>query len=318
MKYIVMECHPAYVVVLDENGRIFKAANLHYEIGQTINSVIELTVTDTKTQRKIPLQQFYSLAAIAACLILLLLPAVFLSHSPAASVYMTINPMVRIDVNQKDQVIKLLSLNEDGETLISDYNYKKKDLRLVLNELADIAVKMDFLHENQTITLTLDSDDKEWIASRSEILNSCLKEHLSDKIPVQIEITDKKNNQVLIPASEITDHEKSSEEILIPPKDYSEDLLENPTKTTIDTSILPQTEEAEEIEEIEEIKEVEAEENKEEIEIEETIETDEEIEELQNEDTQPSDFDTENNLENENADDDDNNADDSEIEEEND
>ena len=29
MSYLVMECHPGYAVLLDEEGRFFKAANLH-------------------------------------------------------------------------------------------------------------------------------------------------------------------------------------------------------------------------------------------------------------------------------------------------
>ena len=36
MSYLVMECHPGYVVLLDEEGRFLKAANLRYEIGQTV------------------------------------------------------------------------------------------------------------------------------------------------------------------------------------------------------------------------------------------------------------------------------------------
>ena len=31
MKYIVMECHPSFAVLLDEDGRFIKAANLNYE-----------------------------------------------------------------------------------------------------------------------------------------------------------------------------------------------------------------------------------------------------------------------------------------------
>ena len=34
MSYVVMECHPGYVVLLDEEGRFLKAANLRYEVGQ--------------------------------------------------------------------------------------------------------------------------------------------------------------------------------------------------------------------------------------------------------------------------------------------
>lgn len=36
MSYLVMECHPGYVVLLDEEGRFLKAANLRYETGQTV------------------------------------------------------------------------------------------------------------------------------------------------------------------------------------------------------------------------------------------------------------------------------------------
>ena len=36
MKYMVMECHPGYAVLLDEEGCFRKAANLRYEVGQTV------------------------------------------------------------------------------------------------------------------------------------------------------------------------------------------------------------------------------------------------------------------------------------------
>ena len=36
MSYLVMECHPGYAVLLDEAGRFVRAANLRYEVGQTV------------------------------------------------------------------------------------------------------------------------------------------------------------------------------------------------------------------------------------------------------------------------------------------
>ena len=35
MKYLVMECGLSYAVVLDQEGRFLKVANLNYQIGQT-------------------------------------------------------------------------------------------------------------------------------------------------------------------------------------------------------------------------------------------------------------------------------------------
>lgn len=34
MTYLVMECHPAYAVVLDQAGRVIKVANMGYEVGK--------------------------------------------------------------------------------------------------------------------------------------------------------------------------------------------------------------------------------------------------------------------------------------------
>ena len=42
MKYLVMETHPAYAVVLDEQGRFLKAAHLPYQVGETVEEVVAL------------------------------------------------------------------------------------------------------------------------------------------------------------------------------------------------------------------------------------------------------------------------------------
>ena len=40
MMYLVMECHPAYAIVLDQAGRMIKVANMGYEAGQKVDHVI--------------------------------------------------------------------------------------------------------------------------------------------------------------------------------------------------------------------------------------------------------------------------------------
>ena len=149
MKYLVVECGLSYAVVLDEEGRFLKVANLHYQVGQTVTDVIEMRLPDASREapsqihygnQPIPLQKpsderapglslvpepapgssqpqpkkngkkhrlrpwMYSLTAAAACLILLVF-SLFqfrVGRTPYASVYLTINPEVRIDVNRKD------------------------------------------------------------------------------------------------------------------------------------------------------------------------------------------------------------------------
>ena len=68
MKYLVMECHPGYVVLLDEEGRFVKAANFSYEVGQRIDDPIlmERPSGVQRQRKKRPVHWKLSLAALAA------------------------------------------------------------------------------------------------------------------------------------------------------------------------------------------------------------------------------------------------------------
>ena len=52
MKYMVMECHPGYAVVLDEDGHFLKVANLRYEPGQMVTDVIEMQAPQDRQKKK--------------------------------------------------------------------------------------------------------------------------------------------------------------------------------------------------------------------------------------------------------------------------
>lgn len=189
MKYMVMECHPGYAVVLDENGRFSKVANMRYEVGQTVTEVVEMAVPQGAPAKKKNVKWLYSLAAVAACLLLILVPSLILPNMTYASVYMTINPEVRIDVNRSDMVVGLEGINADGEVLIEGYSYQKKDLDLVMDELVDYAIHMGFLHEGGKITLALDAEDDEWVGSHKDAIEKHLHSHLKEHLTVNIEIT---------------------------------------------------------------------------------------------------------------------------------
>lgn len=201
MKYMVMECHPAYAVVLDETGRFSKVANMHYSVGQTVTEVVEMAAPQTKRAdtKKKTVRWVSSLAAVAACLVLIFTSVFLTGQMPYASIYMTINPEVRIDVNRSDIVVGLAGVNEDGKMLIEGYSYQKKDLNLVVDELVDRAIEMGFLSEGGQITLELDADDNQWVVAHSDSLDTQLSEYLTDKLTVTIEVTDKNSNKTSIP-----------------------------------------------------------------------------------------------------------------------
>ena len=203
MKYMVMECHLSYAVVLDEEGHFLKVANRNYEVGQKVTDIIEMQVPQSVPQKKKTNKWMYSLATMAACMVLMVTSVFQMGQMTYASVYMTINPEVRIDVNRNDVVVGLDGINPDGNDLIAGYEYKKKDLDLVMDELVDRAIDMGYLHEGGQISLVLDADSDEWIIVHSDTLTTQLNEYLNEKLSVTIEVTDTKeqSNQVVIPVT---------------------------------------------------------------------------------------------------------------------
>ena len=200
MKYLVMECRPGYAVLLDEEGRFLKAANRNYQVGQTVIEVVEMRLASSAPGRKW-MRRGLLYAGVAACLAVMTVSALRIARMPYASIYMTINPEVRIDVNRKDMAVGLYGVNEDGEDLIEGYDYKKKSVDLVMDELVDRAIQMGYLHEGGTISLSFDTDSEEWVVSKGEEVRQQLNEHLKEKLSVTIWITDPENqgSQVVIP-----------------------------------------------------------------------------------------------------------------------
>ena len=193
MRYMVEECHLSYAEVLSEEGTFLKVANLHYEIGQVVSHVVEMRQPERQPEsgRRVPVRWITSMAAAAACLTLVAVAALRVGSLPYGTVYMEINPDVRIDVDRKDRVVGLEGMNRDGEALVEDYSYRRKDLELVVDELVDRAIGMDYLHEGGEITLSFDGDDSQWVESRSEALPEQLAEYLDQKLTVTITV---KNN----------------------------------------------------------------------------------------------------------------------------
>lgn len=209
MKYIVMECHTSYAVVLSEDGRFLKAANLRYEVGQTVTKIVEMIEPESEILEIVPWEPECSkkeeskiivfagrrakqimagLAAAAACLVVAVTSVFHLNQQTFGSVYMTINPEVRIDVNRKNVVVDIDGLNDDGEQLVEGYSYKKKQLDPVMDELVDRAIEQGFLHEGGQILLDLEAEDEQWITDKGNELKIHLDEYLTEKISVTIEV----------------------------------------------------------------------------------------------------------------------------------
>lgn len=191
MKYIVMECHTSYAVLLDENGVFLKAANLHYEVGQTVSNPVLMQENQTskdKTQKAIK----NTLIAIAACLVLIFSTEYYqYATMPYSTILLSINPQVQMQLNKKGNVVEITGTNEDGKTLLNGYNAKGKSKTTVADELVERAVEMGFLKDGGNVTFSIDTPDKDLYKKYENELKSSVNPDNENSININIIIKDK-------------------------------------------------------------------------------------------------------------------------------
>lgn len=157
MEYLVMECHESYAVVLDSRGRFLKVANLRYEVGQELDTVVELR--EPVREKVIP---WKGLTALAACLCIVFTGLWQMVLLSMGTVLIQINPQIRLNVNRMERVISAEALNPDGAKVLFDYHAFGKTVEQAAQELSDRAASMGYLADGGQVHLTVDSRDEQW------------------------------------------------------------------------------------------------------------------------------------------------------------
>lgn len=179
-KYLVLEVHNAYAVVLNNSGQFIKAANCGYKVGDVVGSIIPMIYPQDKKKRK---NNIIRLAAgLAACICLCVFGGYEYQYmyTEYGSVHMQINPDVEITLSRSGRVLDIEGENADGKELVEDYEYKGKDKETVVDELADLAIEQQYLTDTGRISIEVDARSDEWAKKMeteiSEELNSYLQE----------------------------------------------------------------------------------------------------------------------------------------------
>ena len=184
MNYLVMEVHPAYAVVLDEEGRFLKAANLRYQVGDTVRSIVELRPARNRTAAW--WKPLAGLAAAAACFCLVFFGYYQPNYTPYGTLRIQINPDVELTVSRTDRVLELEGLNPDGEELIEGYSYQGKDRQTAANELVERAIAMGYLSSGDTVSITVSSSDADWQAREEARTRAQLEERYGETIVIRL------------------------------------------------------------------------------------------------------------------------------------
>lgn len=178
MKYLVMETHPAYAVVLDEQGRFLKAANLHYEVGETVDEVVELRLP--------PARRFRGWWILGLVVVLLGLGWAFFGlirpHWMAyGTVRLQINPDVSMAVSREEEVLRLEGLNEDGKDLIEGYDFRGEECDDVVEDLVKRALRMGYLQPGGEVSVMVQGGDSHWREDLEKDLQETIRDEAGGK-----------------------------------------------------------------------------------------------------------------------------------------
>ncbi len=201
MNYLVMEVHPAYAVVLDEEGRFLKAANLRYQVGDTVRDIVELR--RPKEKRPALWKPLSGVAGLAACLCIVFFGYYQPNFVPYGALRIQINPDVELALSRTDRVLELEGLNEDGQVLIEGYDYGGKDREDVTEELVERAIDLGYLSGGETVSITVTSADADWQAREEQAAREDLEERYGETIVIQIGPADEEPpaTEVVIPVT---------------------------------------------------------------------------------------------------------------------
>jgi len=168
VKYIVMECHKGYAVLMDEDSVFVNAANLGYEVGQTVTDPVLMESGSHEIKRKSRIVM--SLAAAAACLMITCGVGYHyysVNYKTHSTVIISSNAGVKMYLNKKDKVIKLESISPEGESILEEYSGKGKDMNSAINDIVGIGISKGYIADGDTVEVYVPENESD--NSRKEI-----------------------------------------------------------------------------------------------------------------------------------------------------
>jgi uncharacterized membrane protein YkoI len=133
------------------------------------------TQQDSKRYWK-PLMAFGSMAAV----FLIIFVGWWTQYNPVDSViYLDVNPSIQILVDKNEQVVDLKTLKAGDAALITNIDYKGKNLYWVAEQLLDVLIAEGYIDESHhTLLVSVLNNDIEIGSRQSTRLNSSIRDHL--------------------------------------------------------------------------------------------------------------------------------------------
>ena len=161
MKYLVMECHEGYAVLMDEDAVFVKAADLHYEVGQTVTDPI--LMEENKSTPVISRRSIIRIATVAACLVLVSFSGYqFYSRNMTDSVVLSTSAAeIEMHIGKDGSVVSLKSKSDIGKEILKKYkeqHKKNQDSAGTANDILAIQIENGYISSGDTIDVFIDAD----------------------------------------------------------------------------------------------------------------------------------------------------------------
>ncbi|NLJ57907.1 MAG: hypothetical protein GX339_03575 [Tissierellia bacterium] len=166
---------------------------------QTVVKMIkhdDITRQESKSS-KTTLKSIMSFAAAAA--VFLFMFNIFQFRLPDSEIYIDVNPGVQITTNRRDDVIKLLPINDEAAEIVKDIEFKGKEIEIVTGEIVDSLIDNNYISEDDDVML-LSVYNKDLEKSKRQVreINDTIHKKLDDnhKNPILLSQSIDKSNTV--------------------------------------------------------------------------------------------------------------------------
>lgn len=183
MKYLVIETHLSYAIVLNSQGDFLKVANFNYEEGQTVDEVLIMNEPEKK-KTILSFNSFMPLMAAAASFLIIALATWQMLFVSVGAIGIDINPSVVMEVNRLDRVSSLRGLNEDGLRLVEGVSFWGKPYDELSGTLTEKAMELDMLSEGSQVRVHLLKGSDGW---SHEAFNK-ISQRITETITIEIDI----------------------------------------------------------------------------------------------------------------------------------
>lgn len=187
MKYLVMECHKAYAVLMDEDSRFVNAANMHYEVGQVVTDPI-LMESDKPTPVMSKKFIIRTIAA-AACIAIVSLAGMHFfikaPEEPHTVIFVSAAADIKMELDGKGSVISITSDTEKGKEIIKKFKetHKVNEDRVDLaSDILEFQIENGYISSGDTVEVLLPSDNSNNKTYKEEFKSEIVKHDLTPEI----------------------------------------------------------------------------------------------------------------------------------------